>query len=123
MTRLPSWKWLAFGLLVTAAIASYVVLVGNSQSEAAEGAETPAVQNSTAVVRTDLVEVEQFDGTLRATEEDTITATRAGVVTTLAEEGTVLAEGDLVYAIDGTVVPSFSRQPPSTATCRSATGR
>jgi len=102
---LPSRRWLVLGLLVVAAITSYVVFVGNSQSEAAEGAEVPAVQNSTTVVRTDLIEVEQFDGTLRASEEDTIAATRSGVVTAISEEGVVLAEGDAVYAVDGTMVP------------------
>jgi len=105
LLRRPSWKWLAALVLLIAAIAAYVALSGNTQSDATEGADEPAVQNSTAVVRADLVEVEQFDGTLRATQADAIAAARSGVVTALAQEDTVLAEGDLVYAIDGTVVP------------------
>jgi peptidoglycan hydrolase-like protein with peptidoglycan-binding domain len=98
-------KWLIAGLLLAAAIAAFVTLSGNSQSDAAEESDKPAVQNSTAIVRTDLVEVEQFDGTLRPTDDDTIAAARSGVVTALAEEDTVLAEGDPVYAVDGTIVP------------------
>ena len=101
-TRRPSWKWIVAIVLLTAALAAYSALGGDSQSEAA-GA--PVVQNSTVVVRADLVEVERFDGTLRATEEDAITAMLPGVVTALASEDTVLAEGDAVYAVDGTIVP------------------
>ena len=104
-SRRPPVKWLIAGLLLAAAIAAFVTLSGNSQSDAAEESDKPAVQNSTAIVRTDLVEVEQFDGTLRPTDDDTIAAARSGVVTALAEEDTVLAEGDPVYAVDGTIVP------------------
>lgn len=102
---LPSWKWLIAGLLVLAAIAGYAVLAGDTQSDAAEVGDEPAVQNSAAVVRTDLVEVEQFDGTLRTAEEDTIAAARAGIITTLAPADTVLTEGEPAYAVDGTIVP------------------
>ena len=102
--RLPV-KWLVAGLLLAAAIGAFVALGGNSQSDAAEESDEPAVQNSTTIVRTDLVEMEQFDGTLRPTDDDTIAAARSGVVTALAEEDTVLAEGDPVYAVDGTMVP------------------
>ncbi len=104
-SRRPPVKWLVAGLLLAAAVAAFVALSGNSQSDAAEESDEPAVQNSTAVVRTDLVEMEQFDGTLRPTDDDTIAAARSGVVTALAEEDTVLAEGDPVYAVDGTMVP------------------
>ena len=104
-SRRPPVKWLIAGLLLAAAIAAFVALSDNSQSDAAEESDEPAVQNSTAIVRADLVEIEQFDGTLRPTDDDTIAAARSGVVTALAEEDTVLAEGDPVYAVDGTMVP------------------
>ena len=101
----PSWKWLVAGLLLVAAIAAYVTLVGNSQGQAAEGSDEPAVQNTSAVVRTDLIEVETLEGTLRPTDGDTIAAARTGVVTVIAQEDAMLTEGDAVYAVDGTIVP------------------
>lgn len=103
--RRPSWRWLVPALLLIAAITGYVVLSGDDQSDAADEGDKPATQNSAAVVRTDLVEVETFDGTLRPTDEDTIAAIRPGVITAIAQEDTVLTEGDSVYAIDGTIVP------------------
>ena len=103
--RRPTWGWLVAGLLLIAAIAAYAVLGGDDQSDAAEAGDGPAIQNSAAVVRTDLVEVESFDGTLRPTDGDTIAAARPGVITAIAQEDTVLTEGDQVYALDGTIVP------------------
>ena len=103
--RRRSSRWLVAGLLLIAAIAAYAVLGGDTQSDAAEAGTEPAIQNSTAVVRTDLVEVETLAGTLQPTAGDTIAASRAGVVTTIVHEGAVLTEGDTVYAVDGTVVP------------------
>ena len=100
-----SGRWLAAAVFVIAAIAAYLMLAGDSQSDAAETGEEPAIQNSSAVVRTDLVEVETLAGTLRPTDGTTIAATRAGVVTAVVQEDTVLGEGDAVYAVDGTIVP------------------
>lgn len=100
-------RWvLPLGALIAVLLAAgYLAFVQSPDGEAAEDSETPTVLNSTAVTRTDLVEVEQFDGTLRAGEEDNIAAVAPGVITAIAAEGTVLDEGDLVYAVDGTVVP------------------
>ena len=103
--RSGSSRWLVAGLLLIAAIAAYVVLGDDNQSDAAEAGDERAIQNSTAVVRTDLIEVETLAGTLRPTDGDTIAAARAGVITAIAAEDTVLTEGDAVYAVDGTVVP------------------
>ena len=103
--RRPAWGWLVAGLLLIAAIAAYLVLGGDTQSDAADGGDEPATRNAATVVRTDLVEVETFDGTLRPTDQDTIAAARPGVVTAISQEDTVLAEGDPVYALDGTIVP------------------
>lgn len=103
--RRPAWKWLIAGLLLAAAVVAYVTLLGNPQGEAAEANDEPAIQNSTEVTRTDLVEVETFAGTLRPTDADTITAASAGVITALTQADTVLSEGDLVYGVDETTVP------------------
>ena len=103
-TRL-SPRWLVAALLLVAAIAAYVLLGGDTQSDAAETDDKPEIQNTAAVARTDLVEVETLAGTLRPTDGDTIAAARTGVVTAIAHEDAVLAEGDAVYAVDGTMVP------------------
>ena len=103
--RRRSWQWLVAGLLLIAAIAAYTVLVGNTQSDAAEAGGEPATLNTAEVIRTDLVQVETLAGTLRPTDGDTIAATRAGVVTAIAQEETVLSEGDPIFAVDGTSVP------------------
>lgn len=103
--RRPAWGLPVAGLLLIAAFAAYVLLGGDNQRDAAQAGDEPAIQNSAAVVRTDLVEVETFDGTLRPTDGDTIAAAHPGVITAIAQEDTVLAEGDQVYALDGTIVP------------------
>lgn len=105
LMRRRSTVWLVAGLSLLAAIAAYVVLAGDTQSDAAETDNEPTIQNTAAVVRTELVEVETLTGTLRPTDEETITATHQGVVTSIAQEETVLTEGDAVYAVDGTMVP------------------
>jgi len=98
-------RWIAGIILIAALIGGYVAFVGTSEGDAAEDADVILALNSTAVVRTDLVELEDFDGTLRAVEQDNITAANSGVITAVAAEGTALDEGDLVYAVDGTAVP------------------
>ena len=103
--RRRSWRWLVAGLILIAAIAAYTVLAGDTQSDAAAADDEPSIRNSTAVVRTDLVEVETLAATLRPADGHTIAASRAGVITTIVREETVLTEGDAVYAVDGTIVP------------------
>ena len=81
------------------------VVVGDADGQVAEESGTEEPPNTEAVIRTDLVELEEFDGTLQAVEEQTIASTTSGIITAVASEGSSLGEGDLVYAVDGTAVP------------------
>ena len=93
------------GLVLAVGIGAYVTIVGDADGQVAEESGTEEPPNTEAVIRTDLVELEEFDGTLQAVEEQTIASTTSGIITAVASEGSSLGEGDLVYAVDGTAVP------------------
>jgi peptidoglycan hydrolase-like protein with peptidoglycan-binding domain len=57
-----------------------------------------------SVVRTDLVERETLEGTLRFTDPGTISSQAAGTVTALPEPGDVVERGDTVYEVNGAPV-------------------
>lgn len=56
------------------------------------------------VVRTDLVEETEYDGTLGRLSGDSVTASHQGTVTALPEPGQTLNQGDTAYQLDGTNV-------------------
>lgn len=56
------------------------------------------------VVRTDLIERETFEGTLRYAEPRVVIAQLAGTVTGLAGTGTIVGQGDQLLEVDGAPV-------------------
>ncbi len=82
-----------------------LVIVDRASDDAPE-ASVPAAgersaPNTASVVRTDLIETEQFPGTLRYRDPRTVTAGAPGVVTALAEEGETVGRGEPLAEIDG----------------------
>jgi peptidoglycan hydrolase-like protein with peptidoglycan-binding domain len=70
---------------------------GDGQAVAANGA---AIEFETASVR-DLEEVVTLDGTLGFPEGDPVTSRLKGTITDVADSGTVVGEGDVLFTVDG----------------------
>jgi hypothetical protein len=66
-----------------------------------------------AVVRTDLVERETLDGTLRFAEPGVILSQAPGTITALPDPGEILERGDVVFELDGSPVVLFYGERPS----------
>lgn len=81
----------------------------NQEAEPAEELELVAV----TVVRTDLVDRETLDATLRYAEPSVMFAQLAGTVTALPPAGTTLNRGDVAFEIDGNPVILMLGERPS----------
>lgn len=69
----------------------------DEEPEPAEAAPVATVE----VIRTDLVEQDTLEGTLRYREPGTLLATGAGTITALPEGGDILGRGDAALELDG----------------------
>jgi hypothetical protein len=64
------------------------------------------------VVRTDLVQTQQIDGTLGYAGSFTVVGRTQGTVTWLPPAGQVIGRGNRVYAVDGTDIPLLYGRTP-----------
>jgi peptidoglycan hydrolase-like protein with peptidoglycan-binding domain len=110
------------------ALLAAVFLTGGSTD--ADGAGGAANEFEAVEVR-DLEEVTSLDGTLGFPEGDPITSRLRGTITLVAPSGTVVEEGDLLFAVDGDPVtflegslPAFRDlgSEPATVTIRAQAG-
>ena len=93
-------RWLvgtAVVLVVGGAVAGYAVVTGSSKAPAAEEEPVPA---TATVTTTTLVETENIDGTLGYGEPVPLTNRLAGTITSTAAEGSTVARGQALYAVD-----------------------
>lgn len=81
----------------------------------ADDAETPEIIETglAEVVRTDLVQTQVLAGELRFSQPGSLLSQRAGTITAVPEEGTVLAIGDVAYEIDGVAVEILRGERPA----------
>ncbi|HSF84409.1 MAG TPA: peptidoglycan-binding protein [Acidimicrobiia bacterium] len=96
--RRRRWPWYAAaGLIVAILLVGWLVLRnGDSAAD-----DEPTAQLTTGeVVRTDLVEVTTYAGTLGRVAGDPVVAVAAGTVTSAAEVGDVVEQGEVLFAID-----------------------
>jgi hypothetical protein len=86
------------GILAVAAVAAAIVVAtrdsGSGDAAATKSTTTAKVQRRT------LVRSQSVDGTLDFGEEHPVTAGRAGTVTSVAAEGTVVDRGQALFAVD-----------------------
>lgn len=94
-----SWWWTA-GVLVVLGVASVVALVISRNADTV-ATEPQGPTNTAEVVRTDLVDETVYDGTLGTTEDDTLVAPSAGVVSFSRAAGDTVSPGEVAFAIDG----------------------
>jgi peptidoglycan hydrolase-like protein with peptidoglycan-binding domain len=92
---------------VLGAVAVIVVLVAATVLVLRSGSDAGGVDANgvslefESVERRDLEEVTTLDGTLGFPEGDPITSRLRGTITDVAESGTVVAEGDVLFTVDG----------------------
>jgi hypothetical protein len=91
---------LAAAALVAAGVAAYLAL-GRSADETTAAEEADAPVATAAVTRRDLAETETFDGTLGYANERTVVNQLAGTITRLAEQGSIVERGQVLYRVDG----------------------
>lgn len=99
---MPRWM-VAGGTAVAVATAATVgVAVGSRNGDSnTASATTPAVDlNVTPVVRRDLARNEELDGTVGFGPESVLVLPLEGTLTSLPEEGTVIAHGSVIAAVD-----------------------
>ncbi len=107
------------GILATVVALTVIGVAGiiavdrlGDDEETAATTDTP-VLTTVPVVRTDLIERDILEGTLRYGTPDTLLATGAGTITGLPASGVVLGRGDAVYELDGRQVTlMFGERPP-----------
>ncbi len=93
-------RWALVGV-VLGAIGVLAALIVLSDDDAASDAATAAVPNTAEVVVADLVEQETFEATLGSVEDEPIQTQQAGTVTDVADAGTTVEQGQVLFFIDG----------------------
>ena len=109
VTRKRRWPWAVGILVVVGGAAAAVTMTGGSD----DVAETAPVTFSFAeTVRTDLVQVDTFDGTIGTIDTDPIKTQMTGTVTDAAAAGSVVEQGETLFAInDELVVLAYGETP------------
>ena len=97
--RSRRWWWIAaaVAVVVVAGVAWAVASGNGSTDEAADVTQ----RNFAAVVSTDLIQEESYDGTLGTVDADPIGTQATGTVTSIAAAGTTVEQGDVLFAVDG----------------------
>ncbi len=100
-------------VVATVLVVGGVVAVDRLSTDDTESVviERPELGMAT-VVRTDLVERETFEGTLRFGDSVLVTAQIAGTVTGVASEESTIGRGDFLVEVDGAPVIVFIGQRP-----------
>ncbi|MDJ0953650.1 MAG: peptidoglycan-binding protein [Acidimicrobiia bacterium] len=92
------WSWI--GGLALGAIGAVAALVLLGGSEGSGATDTPAPLSFAEAVRTDLIQMESFDGTLGTEDGDPVVSPISGTVTTTAEVGTMVEQGGVFLTVD-----------------------
>jgi peptidoglycan hydrolase-like protein with peptidoglycan-binding domain len=96
MTR----RWI--GVLATVAVAgaatAWLVIGGGGDGDSGDGETSD--RSTAAVERRDLVERETFDGSLGFADEQALASARAGTITWIADEGSMIRRGEPLYEVD-----------------------
>jgi peptidoglycan hydrolase-like protein with peptidoglycan-binding domain len=92
------WWWMGgIAFLAIVAVAA-AILLSNDDSNGSAG--TVFAVNVEEVIRTDLVAMDSFDGTLGTEDGDPVASPITGTVTSTAEVGTTIEQGDVFLTVD-----------------------
>lgn len=112
--RRRRWPWVVAAVAVLGLAGTAWWQFGSSATPpTTTEAEANAPVRTVEVVRTDLVETTEFDGTLGRLAGDPIFVRRSGTVTAVREEGTVVSPGDPLIWIDGEPVMTLPGTLPA----------
>ncbi|MGA9596944.1 MAG: peptidoglycan-binding domain-containing protein, partial [Acidimicrobiia bacterium] len=95
--RTRRWLWIIPIVVVVAGAAVAYALLGNGSDA---GGTDQVTLSFADVVQADLVQTDTFDGTLGTEDGDPVTSPISGVVTTTAEPGTTIEQGDVFLTVD-----------------------
>lgn len=98
-------------LAVGAAAGVVAVQLGGERTEATESTDLPVAYAD--VVRTDLIQTESLDGSLRFADPSRLLSQTTGTITALPEEGARLEVGDVAFEVDGVPVELFEGDRPA----------
>ena len=111
-------KLLLFVLVVVFTGVAWFLTRPETVTETAAPETAIADLATTRVVRTDIVETETLNGTLRFANPASIVAQLPGTVTTLRSEGDLVGRGDMILEIDGSPIVLFIGRRPMWRTLR-----
>ena len=102
-TQKGSRHWWIIGTVVAAAAVAtwWLVTQGDGSTDTAT---TAGPVRTSEVVRTDLVQTESLDGTLGRLDGDPVPAGTAGTVTTAADPGQTIGQGEILLTVDANPV-------------------
>jgi peptidoglycan hydrolase-like protein with peptidoglycan-binding domain len=96
--RSRRWFWIVGGVVIVAGAIGVAALLSNDSGDAdATGALALSFED---VVQADLVQMDSFDGTLGTESGDPVNSPAQGTVTTTAEVGTMVEQGDVFLTVD-----------------------
>lgn len=109
--RSRRWLWvLGISVAAIAALGLTAVLT----SDSGNGSTNEAIALSfEPVVQTDLIQMDSFDGTLGTEAGDPVTSPAQGTVTSTAEAGTMIEQGDVFITVDNQPVILLSGDLPA----------
>lgn len=96
--RSRGWWWIAGAAVVAVGAVAAVTLLGGESSDGT--ADATMVLSFEEVVQTDLIQMDSFDGTLGTEDGDPVPSPIAGTVTTTADVGTMIEQGDRFLSVD-----------------------
>lgn len=99
--RKPRWGWLVLLVLILGggAVAGWVIANQNSTTETDPPDAAPL--EFADVVRTDLEEVSEYDGTLGSIDGDPVQSQTSGTITWVPEAGATVSSGQVIFEVDG----------------------
>lgn len=97
--RRARWPWIVGGVLGVVAVALGIIALTGGESDDA-GTEPGSTTNTAEVVRTDLVDLTEYDGTLGRPDADPVAAGRQGTVTATPDAGAEVSLGQALFRVD-----------------------
>ena len=94
-------RWITIGAVAVVAVVASVMLAGASSSNGSVNGSAEGALEFEEVTLRDLEEITTLDGTLGFPEGDPVTSRLRGTITDVAESGEVVAEGDVLFTVDG----------------------
>lgn len=104
--------WWVVGIVIAAAVAAAALFAFDDTGSDTTAVTTSQLTFAEAVI-TDLVQTESFEGTLGTVDGDPVTTQFSGTITTAADAGEIVEQGDVLFSIDGEPVILLYGEAPA----------